>query len=363
VISIEPKAQAGGSFVPCIVLENDGRDEWADTVKPCENPSELTPEELRKIIFEAGIVGLGGAAFPAHVKYSPVEGKKAELVILNGIECEPYITADHRIMLEKPERIIAGLRYIMKSAGCTRAIIAIEDNKMDAAAVMEKAAAGDNSIDVVILNEKYPQGSEKQLIYACTGREVPVGGLPVDVGVIVNNVGTAVAIADAVEHGIPLIERVVTLNGDGIKQPANYLVRIGTLYKDLIKQSGGYTGAIETIISGGPMMGKAVFSDDIPVVKGTSGIIVRKKNADNKIVREFHCVRCAKCVDACPAFLEPTSIVKAAKKGLWKDAEQGSVRNCIECGSCVYVCPANIPLLQYIRRAKQAIASNRAASN
>lgn len=360
VLAIEQKEHPGGSFVSCIVIENNGKEEWADTVKPHPNPGSLTPEELRKVIFEAGIVGLGGAAFPSHVKYSPVEGKKAEVVILNGIECEPFITADHRVMLERPDRIIAGLRYILKSSGCTKAVIAIEDNKMDAVAVMEKAAAEDSAITVAVMNEKYPQGSEKQLIYACTGREIPIGGLPVDVGVVVNNVGTAAAIADAVELGIPLIQRVVTLNGDGVHKPANYLVRIGTLFKDLIAQSGGYTGEIDMIIAGGPMMGKTVFSDEIPVVKGTSGIVVRKKEDSKVLAKEYHCVRCAKCVDVCPAFLEPTTITKYAKRDLWEDAEKSSVLNCIECGSCVYVCPANIPLLQYIRRAKQAILTARA---
>lgn len=360
VAAIELKEHPGGNFVSCIVIENDGKEEWADTIKPHSSPESLTPEELRKVIFEAGIVGLGGAAFPSHVKYSPVEGKKAEVVILNGIECEPFITADHRVMLEKSERIITGLRYIMKSSGCLKAVIAIEDNKMDAVEIMEKAVAKDSSISVAVLNEKYPQGSEKQLIYACTGREIPIGGLPVDVGVVVNNVGTAAAIADAVELGIPLIERVVTLNGDGISKPANYTVRVGTLFKDLIAQNGGYTGDIEMIIAGGPMMGKTVFSDEIPVVKGTSGIIVRKSKDVKASAKEYHCVRCAKCVDACPAFLEPTTIVKYAKRGIWEEAEENSVLNCIECGSCVYVCPANIPLLQYIRRAKQAIMSARA---
>lgn len=359
VVSIEQREHPGGNFVSCIVIENDSKEEWADSVKPNPSPENLTPEELRKVIFEAGIVGLGGAAFPSHVKYSPVEGKKAEVVVLNGIECEPFITADHRVMLEKPDRIITGLRYIMKSSGCTKAVIAIEDNKMDAVAIMEKAIAGDNAISVAVMNEKYPQGSEKQLIYACTGREIPIGGLPVDVGVVVNNVGTAAAIADAVELGIPLIERIVTLNGDGIAQPANYMVRVGTLFKELIAQSGGYTGEIEMIIAGGPMMGKTVFSDEVPVIKGTSGIIVRKSQIKVK-AKEYHCVRCAKCVDACPAFLEPTTIAKYAKKGIWEEAEEHSVLNCIECGSCVFVCPANIPLLQYIRRAKQAIMSARA---
>jgi electron transport complex protein RnfC len=354
IVAIELKEHPGGSFVPCIVIENDGREEWAESVKPHDDPAALTSEEIRKIIFDAGIVGLGGATFPAHVKYNPVEGKKIDEIILNGVECEPFITADHRLMLEKPERIVAGLRYIMRSVGCDKGVIAIEDNKMDAVALLKKAVAAENNIRVVVLKEKYPQGSEKQLIYACTGKQVPAGALPLAVGVIVNNVGTSAAIADAVEQGIPLIERYITVSGTGIRQPGNYSVRIGTLFRDLIAQSGGYVGEIERIIAGGPMMGKTVFSDGLPVVKGSSGIVVLKKEQTCE-TKEYACVRCAKCIDVCPAFLEPTSLVKMAKRSAWEEAESCDVMSCIECGSCVYSCPAKIPLIQHIRRAKQAV--------
>ena len=361
VVAIEKRQHPGGNFVDCIIIENDGKEEWAETVKPNPHPEKLSPEEIRNIVFEAGIVGLGGATFPTHVKFAPVEGKKAEYIILNGVECEPYITADHRLMLEKADRVVAGLRYIMKCTDCQQGIIAIEENKPDAIALMEKVVAAEPNIRVQVLKEKYPQGSEKHLIYACTQREVPVGGLPLDVGVIVNNVGTAVAIADAVELGIPLIERVVTLSGDGIKNPANYLVRLGTLFSDLIEQSGGFTEEIEKIIAGGLMMGKAVYSADVPVTKGSSGIVVLKKTSRKK-VRETNCVRCGKCIEACPLFLEPTTITKLAKRGLWEEAEKNNAMSCIECGSCVFVCPARIPLVQYARRAKQAIGAARAAA-
>ena len=361
VVAIEKRQHPGGNFIDCIVIENDGREEWADTVKPNSHPEDLSPEEIRNIVFESGIVGLGGATFPAHVKFAPVEGKKAEYIILNGVECEPYITADHRLMLEKADRVVAGLRYIMKCTDCLQGIIAIEENKPDAIALMKKAVAAEKNIRVQALKEKYPQGSEKHLIYACTKREVPVGKLPLDVGVIVNNVGTAVAIADAVELGIPLIERVVTLSGDGIRNPANYLVRLGTLFSDLIEQSGGFTGETERIISGGLMMGKAVYTADVPVIKGSSGIVVLKKTSRKK-VRETNCVRCGKCIEACPLFLEPTTITKLVKRGLWEEAEENNAMSCIECGSCVFVCPARIPLVQYVRRAKQAIGAARAAA-
>jgi electron transport complex protein RnfC len=355
---MEMREHPGGSFVPCIVIDNDHREEWAETVQPAKDPANLTSEELRTIILEAGIVGKGGATFPSHVKYAPVEGKKVETVILNGVECEPYLTTDHRLMLERSEKIVAGLGYILRAVGCQQGIIGIEENKMDAVAVMEQAVAARPHIRIVVLKEKYPQGSEKQLIYACTGKEVPVGGLPLAVGVIVNNVGTAAAIADAVELGIPFIERNVTVSGPGICQPANYRVRIGTLFSELIQQSGGTRGEVEKIIAGGPMMGKTVFTAELPVVKGTSGIVLLPKEAAHP--REYPCVRCATCIDACPSFIEPTTLARLAKRRAWEEAEQGDVMNCIECSSCVYVCPAQIPLIQHIRRAKQAILAAKA---
>lgn len=256
---------------------------------------------------------------------------------------------------------MAGLGYIMRSVGAPRGVIAVEDNKMDAVAVLKEAAARAAGVTVAVVPEKYPQGSEKQLIYACTGKEVPVGALPLSVGVLVNNVGTAAAVADAVEKGIPLIERYVTVSGDGVKNPANYLARIGTLFGDLIAQSGGLAEGVDRIVAGGPMMGRTVFSEKVPVVKGTSGIVALTATATPRL-REYPCVRCAKCVDACPAFLEPTSLAKLAKRSAWEDTEQGDVMSCIECGSCVFVCPAAIPLIQYIRRAKQAVLAARAAA-
>lgn len=364
VVAIDVREHPGGTFVPCIIIENDGKEEWVDSVKPTKDPDSLDSKALRDLIFDAGIVGMGGATFPSHVKYSPVEGKSAEVVILNGIECEPYLTSDHHLMIEKPERIVAGLSYIMRAVCCDKGIIAIEDNKMDAVDLLQKAAAPYSNITVMVLAEKYPQGSEKQLIYACTGKEVPAGGgLPLDVGVIVNNVGTAAAVAEAVENGTPLIERYLTLSGDGIKEPANYLVRIGTLFKEIIDQGGGYVGNVEKIIAGGPMMGKTIFNDEVPVVKGSSGIVVLKGDAKPEM-KEFSCVRCAKCLDACPAFLEPTSLVRLSKRGAWEEAEQNNVTSCIECGSCSYGCPAHIPLVQHIRKAKQAVlAAKKAQAN
>ena len=360
VIGIERLPIPNGRLVDCIVIENDFKDEWLEDLRQTEaNPAALDVQTLSARIIDAGIVGMGGATFPSHVKYAPSkEGKKADHIILNGIECEPFLTADHRVMLERPERVIAGLKYMMKLADCPKGVIAIEENKMDAFELMIRLTEAEPSIETVICKEKYPQGSEKQLIYSVTGREVPAGGLPLDVGVIVNNVGTAAAVADAVEYKYPLIDRIVTLNGNGVAKPMNYRVRIGTLYRDLIEQNGGVQGDIVKVISGGPMMGFAVYSLDIPVMKGTSGVLVF--NEESQVLKreeEGPCVRCARCVDTCPMGLEPTTLMKAAKRQDWESAKTYDVTSCIECGCCSYVCPSMIPLVQYLRLAKQYVTS------
>jgi len=345
----------------CVVIENDRKDEWE--IPPVKNDfaDSLSPEELRNIVRDAGIVGMGGAAFPAHVKFSPPKGKAIDYFILNGSECEPYLTADHRLMLELPDRIIAGMRYIMKMLGCSEGFVGIEDNKMDAVKALQRVPFRSKKIQVIPLEAKYPQGSEKHLIYTCTGREVPSGGLPMDVGVVVSNVGTAVAVADAVELGIPLIERVVTVTGSGIVKPTNFRVKIGTLVSSLVEQCGGYKGRIGKVICGGPMMGKSLLSDEVPVAKGTSGLLFIP---EREILREKirTCVRCGKCVNACPMFLEPTTLYKNAEKENWDAVEAAHVLDCIECGSCTYVCPARIPLVQYIRQGKEIVRSRQQAA-
>lgn len=345
----------------CIAIENDRKYALDPGIAPNPDPDRLTPGELRHIVREAGIVGLGGAAFPAHVKFSPPENKPIECLILNGSECEPYLTADHRLMLEQPGRIIAGMKYIMKMLGCSQGCIGIEDNKMDAVKALEDVPGRPEKIEILPLEAKYPQGSEKHLIYTCIGREVPSGGLPLDVGVVVSNVSTAAAVADAVDKGMPLIERVVTVSGRGIRRPANYRVRIGTLVSSLVEQSGGYRGGVGKIICGGPMMGRTLYSDGVPVIKGTSGILFLPKQ---EVVREIPhaCVRCGRCVDHCPMFLEPTVLYKNAVKGNWEAVEANYVLDCIECGSCSYVCPAKIPLVQYIRQGKEIAAARRQAA-
>lgn len=345
----------------CLVIDNDGQYILDPDIKAHPDPDRLGPEELRQIVREAGIVGMGGAAFPAHVKFTPPKDNPIDYLILNGSECEPYLTADHRVMLEQPDRILAGMKYIMKMLGCEEGFIGIEDNKMDAVKSLEKVAGKPEKIRIVPLEEKYPQGSEKHLIYSCVGREVPPGGLPFHVGVVVSNVSTAVAVADAVEKGMPLIERVVTVSGTAIARPANYRVKIGTLVSWMAEQSGGTTGKVGKIISGGPMMGKTLYSDHVPVTKGTSGLLfVPEKEIYQEIPHT--CVRCARCVAGCPMFLEPTLLYKGVAKGDWEAAEVNHVLDCIECGSCSYSCPAKIPLVQYIRQGKEIVAARRQAA-
>ncbi|HED24079.1 MAG TPA: electron transport complex subunit RsxC [Firmicutes bacterium] len=343
-----------GRPVQAVTIESDGQDRWVEDLKPAGDPALLTPQEIRKAVQEAGIVGLGGATFPAHVKLSPPEEKPIDIVIINGAECEPYLTADHRVMLEKPEKIVFGLKMMIKALGAEKGIIGIEDNKADAIQVMGQAVAEEDNISINRLHTKYPQGAEKMLILVTTGRRVPSGGLPMDVGVVNHNVGTAVAICEAIREGRPLIERVVTVTGEGVNRPANLLVRVGTLVNDVLETCGGLKEDTQKIILGGPMMGLAQPTTDLPVIKGTSGILALTSD-DVYLAESSPCIRCAKCVDACPVQLLPTAIAQAAEHGLFKKAEKLHALDCFECGCCAYVCPSKIPLTQLIRIAKAEI--------
>lgn len=357
VKAIQQMPVPNGRYADAIVIENDFQDQWETPPAPVPQAEldAMSGPELTQRVQEMGIVGMGGATFPTHVKYAPSkDGKQADVVILNGIECEPYVTADHRVMLEQAERVVAGLGYLMRMSNCPRGVIAIEANKPDAFEAISKLVAGRQGMEAVLCKEKYPEGSEKQLIQAITGREVPPGGLPLDVGVIVSNVSTAAAVADALEQGIPLIRRVVTVSGDAVTRPANYLVRIGTLYSDLVEQCGGTNGPVTKIISGGPMMGFSVYTDQIPVLKGTSGILLFHQASQHT---EGPCVRCGRCVTACPMRLEPTSMMKAVKLRNWDKAKALDITSCMECGSCTFVCPSTIPLVQYFRLGKQYVTS------
>ncbi len=357
VKKVEKRLTPSGE-VKCIVIESDGLNEVHESVVPKGDIADLSPEEIKNIIKEAGIVGMGGAGFPTHVKLSPPPENNIDTIILNGAECEPYLTADHRLMLENPEDIVYGLKAMMKAAAVNKAYIGIEDNKPDAIKIMKEATKNEKGIEVVGLRTKYPQGAEKQLIYACTNRQVPSGGLPMAVGVIVNNVGTAAAIANAIKTGMPLVERICTVTGKGIKEPKNLLIKVGTNFKEIIEQCGGYNGEPGKIIMGGPMMGLAQYTDEIPAVKTTSGILVLTKE-EAKLPAPQSCIKCGKCVDICPAFLQPVYISAYSLKNMHETAEKYNALDCIECGSCSFICPSKRPLLQSIRVSKREIIAKK----
>lgn len=332
-------------------------DEWMETIDSSKEIStyvKMSAEEITKRCQESGIVGLGGATFPSHVKLTVPEGKKCDILIINGVECEPFLTSDHRLMLEKGEEILVGVSILMKALKVDIAKIGIENNKKDAIDHLTKLASGFKGISVYALKVKYPQGAEKQLIKALIDREVPSGHLPLDVGVVVHNVGTAYAVYEAVQKNKPLFERVVTITGKSLSRPGNYFVRVGTSVSKLIEAAGGMPDDTGKIINGGPMMGKAVNSTGVPVVKGTSGIIIYPFSESER--SEVNpCIRCAKCVSACAMALEPFLLMTLSEKGLFERAEKERITDCMECGSCSYTCPAGRPLLDYIRLGKSSV--------
>lgn len=341
-----------------IHIESDGQNELDESIKSRGTVESLTAQELKEIVKDSGITGMGGASFPTHVKLSPPEGKKIDVVILNGAECEPYLTADHRLMLESPEKVVEGLRIIMKILDVNEGHIAIESNKLDAVAKIEEYASKYSNIHIGVLKPKYPQGDEKRIINAVTGRIVPAGGLPMDAGAVVDNVGTAAAIADAVLLGMPLFQRITTVTGNAVKEPKNLLVKIGTPFKDIIEQCGGMTEDIGKLIMGGPMMGLSQYTDDIPVIKGTSGLLLLNKK-EAEVPEMEACIRCGKCVDACPVHLQPLFLSQFAMKNLVDMAEEYHAADCIECGSCSYICPAKRPLVESIRLMKREVIAKR----
>lgn len=357
VLKVDNVLDTSGYKNPAVIIqrEDDVWNEEIDRDPTFTKHINHSAKEIVEKILKAGVVGLGGATFPAHVKLSVPEGKKVDLLIINGVECEPYLTADHRLMLEKADQMLVGIQLLMKALGVNRAIIGIENNKPEAIKHLQTKISNYQGIEVQGLKVKYPQGGEKQLIKALVNREVPSGGLPLDVGAVVHNVGTAYAVYEAVQKNKPLIERVVTVTGNSVEQPSNFMVRIGTPVSQLIDAAGGLPQDTGKVINGGPMMGKALNSLDIPVVKGTSGILILPKEMAKR-KKESTCVRCAKCVSVCPMGLEPFLLIKLTQKEMYDKLEANAVMDCIECGSCSYTCPAGVPLLDYIRLGKGKVS-------
>lgn len=353
VSKIDEITDTSGYKRQAILIDVQG-DEWEAGIDRSETlvtGCNLDGKAIIQKITDAGIVGLGGATFPTQVKLSPPPGTTAQILIINGVECEPYLTSDHELMLEKGPEIIEGVQLLMKAIGVNKAVIGIENNKKDAIALLQKLTGTNTSIEVMPLKVQYPQGGEKQLIDAILARQVSSGALPISVGAVVQNVGTAFAVYEAVHKNKPLIERIVTVTGKSLGDPSNFRVRIGTPIGQLIDAAGGMPEDTEKIISGGPMMGKAIVTTDIPVTKGCSGVLlIRSLEARRKEMSD--CIRCAKCVSVCPMGLTPSLLMRVSELNVWDKAEDERVMDCIECGSCSYTCPANRPLLDYIRLGK-----------
>ncbi len=358
VFKIDNVVDASGFRRPAVIINVEG-DEWMEDIDRSEElvtGFDLTARQIIEKVKAAGIVGMGGATFPTHVKLMVPPGKKAEYLIINGVECEPYLTSDHRLMLEKGEEILTGTTILMKALNVTKAVIGIENNKPDAINHLTELAKKFEGITVQALKVKYPQGGEKQLIKALTNREVPSGKLPIEVGCVVQNVGTTFAVYEAVMKNKPLIERVVTVTGKAVRKPSNFKVRIGTPIQNLIEAAEGMPENTGKVISGGPMMGKALLNTAVPVVKGTSGVLLMPDEESHR-KPESPCIRCSKCTYVCPMGLEPYLLSRYARVNRFEDAEKERVMDCIECGSCQYTCPANIPLLDYLRLGKGKVGA------
>lgn len=357
VVSVGTFIDASGFGRPGITISAEP-DEWDENIESGSRvvrECTLEPSDIIKKVTDAGVVGMGGAVFPTAVKLSVPRGSEVGYLLINGAECEPYLTTDHRIMLERGEELLIGVRILAKALGTEKAFVCIEDDKPDAIESLARIGAiVAPEIGVIPLKVKYPQGCEKQLIEAATGRRVPSGKLPVDVGVVVHNVGTALAVYEAVQKNKPLIERVVTVTGKDMESPRNVIVRIGTSIRELIDFCGGLPEGTGKVIAGGPMMGRAIYNLDSPVTKGTGGIVLMR-GGESLRSAAGQCIRCGRCVTVCPMGLEPYLLSKVSEKGLWEDAEAHYITDCMECGSCAYECPAALPLLDYIRLGKSEV--------
>lgn len=358
VKNIEPRLTAGGTKAESIIIENDGEYEVMERPAPA-NWQEMDRKDLLEVIQDAGIVGMGGAGFPTHVKLSPKNPDSIDYIIVNGSECEPYLTSDYRRMLEEPEKVVTGLEIVLHMFPQASGIIAIEDNKPEAIRIMKEQTADHPKIQVNVMKTKYPEGAERQLIYANTGRYINSGMLPADAGCIVHNVDTVTAIYKAVVEGVPLIDRIITISGDDIVNPKNFKVLLGTSLQELIEAAGGYLdGEPEKIISGGPMMGKAMFSTEVPAVKGSSAVLCMKKD-EVAACEPSNCIRCGRCVAVCPGRVNPTKLASLAEHGKLDAFVEQDGMECCECGCCSYVCPAKRHLTQTIAATRKAILAGR----
>jgi len=354
VVKVSKESNVGGFPKDAIIIK--ANEENDIKLMPTLKPDTISPDEIRQRVKDAGIVGQGGAAFPTYIKLTPPEGKTIDYVILNGCECEPYLTRDDRFMLERPEDVISGLKLVMKALGVIKGAVGIEDNKPEAIRVMADAIKHEPDISIANVKTKYPQGAEKMLIKAVLNREVPPGKLPLDVGVVIQNIGTAIAVSDAVIKGEPELTAALTVSGMGINQPKNLIVRVGTPLSDVLEYCGGVKDDANKVVVGGPMMGVAQFDFSAPVMKATSGILVLTED-EVSAHKETPCLNCGMCIGVCPLNLTPTKLARLSQLDKVEEAEKLGISVCMECGTCSYTCPANIPLVQWIRLGKQRIVN------
>ncbi|WP_314821439.1 electron transport complex subunit RsxC [Stomatobaculum longum] len=358
VKKIEPRVTAGGAKSISIVIENDGLYTAVEGLGEDRDATKLSKQEIRDIVREAGIVGLGGAGFPTNVKLTPKDESKIDYVIVNGAECEPYLTCDYRMMIEEPERLVGGLKVMLQLFENAKAVIGIENNKPKAIEKLRALVKDEPKITVEPLRTKYPQGGERSLIYAVTGREINSSMLPADAGCVVDNVNTVMAIYDAVCKQTPILERVITVTGDAVKEPQNFKVRTGMNYNDIIEAAGGFVGEPKKILSGGPMMGQAMYTTDVPVTKNSSSLTCFLEDEVEKNP-ESPCIRCGRCGEVCPEFLVPVLMMQTCMAGNSEGYEKLYGMECIECGSCSYICPARRPLTQAFKQMKRRIGEER----